>query len=241
MHSRPAKTLFVKLQRKGFWPQHAAEVGVYIPETSNIFDYIVAGVRTTLVEPDPQAIRRINESFGQLPGVTLHQLAAFDFTGTLDLSQRDASTFVSQLESSPAIVNDGYVVSDADQFTVQCTTFDKLDDGSIDLISIDTEGSEWYVLKYMLSRPDVISIETHGAAYRNPHLGDIEEWMATNDYRLFYMDKTDSVYVRNGRIALSVIDRLRLKLQTARLAMRRIRKRGLGGSASSLNNSDYAS
>jgi hypothetical protein len=60
---------------------------------------------------------------------------------------------------------------------VRCTTFDRLDDGSIDLISIDTEGSEWFVLKYITSRPDVISIETHGAAYTNPYLDEIQRWM----------------------------------------------------------------
>ncbi len=224
MNEQPLKMLYRKLSKKGFNPAHVAEVGVWLPETSNIFDYIEAGVRTTLVEPDPESIRRINERFGENTNVTLHTVAAFDYEGTLELSQREASTFVSSLESSPAIVNDGYVVDEKDQFTVRCTTFDTIDDGSIDLISIDTEGSEWFVLKHMQSRPAVISIETHGAAYTNPHLSDIQAWMSKNAYVLLFKDKSDSVYVQQKRVDVTLGDRIRLAWKNAMLALRRLRK-----------------
>lgn len=227
MNEQPHKTLFVRLQAKGFEPAHVAEVGVYRPETSNIYDYIDSGVRATLVEPDPDSIERIKALFGDSPNVTLHEVAAFEYDGVLDLSQRDASTFVSELESSPAIVNDGYVVTDEDKFSVNCTTFDKIDDGSIDLISVDTEGSEWYVVKYMTSRPAVISIETHGAAYINPNMDDIERWMSENGYIVFFKDKSDTVYVRNGAIDLNLGDKLSLAWRNMRIRLRRMRKRAL--------------
>lgn len=225
MNEQPLKNLYAQLQKKGFQPQHVAEVGVYIPETSNIFDYIEAGVRTTLVEPDPESIERIRERFAGYEHITLHTVAAYDFEGELELSQRDASTFVSQLESSPAIVNDGYVVSTDDQFSVRCTTFDTLDDGSIDLISIDTEGSEWFVIKYMRSRPDVISIETHGAAYVNPHIAEIRNWMSENGYEVLFKDRSDSVYVRSEAIRPGIVDKVALFFRNSSLAFRRFRKR----------------
>ncbi len=225
MNDRPEKRLFRKLETKGFRPQHVVEVGVWMPEMSNIFDYIEAGIRTTLVEPDGASIERIKDRFGDYENVTLHEVAAYDFEGELELSQRDASTFVSELEASPAIVNDGYEVTDDDKFTVKCTTFDTLDDGSIDLISVDTEGSEWFVIKYIKSRPDVISIETHGAAYTNPHLDKITSWMANNGYSLYFKDKSDSVYVRPERIKLGMGDRLALAWTDFRLGLRRFRKR----------------
>ncbi len=225
MNNQPLKKLFCKLERKGYQPRHVVEVGVWKPETSNIIDYIERGVRTTLVEPDPDSIRAIEARFGDKPNVTLRRVAAFDFEGTLELSKREASTFVSALDSSPAIVNDGYVVEKDDQFTVNCTTFDTLDDGSIDLISIDTEGSEWYVLKYIRSRPDVISIETHGAAYVNPFLPEIESWMEENDYVLFFKDKSDSVYVRPDAVRVSGADLAALLWRNLMLALRRYRKR----------------
>ena len=224
VNERPLKTLYQKLKSKGYLPEHVAEVGVYMPETSNIYDYIIAGIQTTLVEPDPESIRRIEDSFGHLSNVTLHRVASYDHVGVIALSQRDASTFVSQLESSPAIVNDGYVVSKNDQFSVECTTFDKIDDGTIDLLSIDTEGSEWFVLKYLKSRPDVISIETHGAAYVNPHIDNIEHWMRTNNYSMFYKDNSDSVYVLTSKVKLSSADALALHWKNIMLAIRRFRK-----------------
>ena len=224
MNDRPEKRLYRMLEKKGFRPAHVVEVGVWMPEMSNIFDYIEAGIRTTLVEPDHASIERIKERFGTYDNVTLHEVAAYDFEGELELSQRDASTFVSELEASPAIVNDGYEVSDEDKFSVRCTTFDTLDDGSIDLISIDTEGSEWYVIKYLKSRPDVISVETHGAVYVNPKIAEIESWLAKNGYEVYFKDKSDSVYVRPERIAVSMFDRLALAWKNARLNFRRFRK-----------------
>jgi FkbM family methyltransferase len=191
---------------------------------SNIFDYIEAGIRTTLVEPDHASIARIKERFGGYDNVTLHEVAAYEFEGELELSQRDASTFVSELEASPAIVNDGYEVNEDDKFSVRCTTFDTLDDGSIDLISIDTEGSEWYVIKYLKSRPAVISVETHGAVYVNPKITEIETWMADNGYVVYFKDKSDSVYVRPDRISVSAYDRLALAWKDARIRFRRFRK-----------------
>ena len=225
MNDRPEKRLFRKLEGKGYRPEHVVEVGVWMPEMSNIFDYIEAGIRTTLVEPDHASIERIRERFGDYGNVTLHEVAAYDFDGELELSQRDASTFVSELEASPAIVNDGYEVADEDKFTVRCTTFDTLDDGSIDLISVDTEGSEWYVIKYMTSRPDVVSIETHGAAYVNPNIDHIEKWMADNDYVAWFKDKSDTVYVRPGRIAVTLADKLALAWKDLGIRFRRFRKR----------------
>ena len=45
---------------------------------------------------------------------------------------------------------------------------------AIDLLSVDTEGCEWFVLQTLRSRPAVISIETHGGLYLNPHRDEIE-------------------------------------------------------------------
>ncbi|MEM6513794.1 MAG: FkbM family methyltransferase [Pseudomonadota bacterium] len=218
------KELYRRLETKRFKPSHVAEVGVYLPETSNIIDYIRAGVRATLVEPDPVSLKKIHAMFGELPNVHVEEVAVYDRVGTIQLSQRDASTFVSDLEASPAIVNDGYQQSEEDQFTVDCTTFDRIDDRSIDLLSVDTEGSEWFVLETMLSRPRVISIETHGARYVNPHLDKIEGWMRDNGYVLFYKNRTDSVYVQPEAITVTVGERLAAMWKGLWLGLRRWRK-----------------
>lgn len=96
---------------------------------------------------------------------------------------------------SPALVNDRYQPKAEDLFYAEAHVFSDFDDGSIDLLSIDTEGCEWYVLMHMKSRPLVISLETHGKRYRNQYITEIQQWMKDNGYRKWYRDKSDTVYV----------------------------------------------
>ena len=224
MNFTKEKSIFKKLNKKGFTPMHVAEVGVYYPETSNIYDYIQSGITATIVEPDPESIRRIKEHFSGFSNINLYEVAVYKQSGKISLAQRDASTFISELDSSPAIINDEYEVKDVDIFEVDAKRFDEIDDGTIDLLSIDIEGGEWYVLKYMVSRPSVISIETHGAIYINPHIDEIIQWMQENDYQLWYKDRSDSVYVKKGSINLTFIDKLNLFLYKIYLILRRNRK-----------------
>lgn len=206
-----------------FHPVHVAEVGVHLPHESNILEYIARGTRTTLVEPDPVSIAQIQEYFKDRPNVALHKLAVCDHDGSVELIRRDASTFMSDLPQSPAIVNDGYRVNAGDAFKVEARTFDKVDDGTIDLLSVDIEGGEWFVIKHMTSRPAVISLETHGAAYVNPFIREIAGWMGVHAYRTLYKTKTDTVYV-DSRIGITVFDRMLLALMNAYLGLRRLRK-----------------
>lgn len=219
------KIIFKKLQKKGFKATHVAEVGVWHPETSNIYDYIKMGVRCTLVEPDPKSIELIRTHFSKHDNITLHPVAIFDFNGKVELSQRAASTFVSSLTSSPALVNDQYQVDPSDSFEVEAKTFDKIDEGDIDLLSIDIEGSEWFVIKHMRSRPTVISLETHGAIYINPYLGEILEWMKKNGYAVWYKDNSDTVFVKPQQIKLNWKDKINLVLTELHLFVRRMRKK----------------
>lgn len=225
MRRSRSKLLFRMTARKGFIPSHVAEVGVYLPDASNIFDFIEAGVRCTLVEPDPASIEKIRERFGAAANVTLHAVAAYDTNGELELVHRKASTFVAQLVSSPAMVNDGYQLDARDKFTVEARTFDRVDDGTIDLLSVDTEGSEWFVIKHMKSRPAIISLETHGAAYVNHYLDEILSWMRQHGYRMWYKDKTDSVFARRDKVAVTLTDTLRLAGMNGYIALRRQRRR----------------
>ena len=74
-----------------------------------------------------------------------------------------SSSFISSSNSSPAIINDSYDKENNTTVKVKAKKFSSEDPGNIDLISIDIEGSEWFVIKNMISRPNVVSIETHGA------------------------------------------------------------------------------
>ncbi|MCH8028298.1 MAG: FkbM family methyltransferase [candidate division Zixibacteria bacterium] len=217
--------LYRRLKAKGFRPSHVAEIGVWHPQTSNVYQYIQDSIRTTLVEPEPISIAMIKSEFMSLDNVTLYECALCDFNGQVELCQRGSSTFVSTLSASPAIVNDNYDVKQSDKFTAEAKLFSEIDDGTIDFLSVDTEGSEWFVIKHMTSRPAVISIETHGGMYVNPYLDKLQQWMDDNNYVLWYKDKSDSVFVLSGTISVSFIDRIRHRISNLTIAFKARKKR----------------
>lgn len=225
MNYREGKKIFRKCHQKSFSPQHIVEVGVYLPETSNIIDFIKQGIRTTLVEPDPNTVEKIQSFFKDFNNITLHPVAVFDHQGTLTLVKREASTFASELSASPALINDKYTVQNEDKFDVPCVTFDQIDDGSIDLLSVDIEGSEWYVIKFMKSRPKVLSIETHGKLYVNPFLKEILNWIKEENYQIWYKDRSDTIFVKNGTFKISPEEKIALVWKSFLINFRRFRKK----------------
>ncbi|XZF16460.1 FkbM family methyltransferase [Chitinophagaceae bacterium MMS25-I14] len=211
------KQIYVKLKSRDITPTHVCEVGVYLPETSNIIDFIKDGIKATLVEADPVTVEKIKEYFAGY-NITLYPYAVWDKNGTIKLSKAAASTFVTELKSSPALENDKYQIKEEDTFEVECRIFSDLDDGTIDLLSIDIEGSEWYVIKHLKSRPRILSVETHGKYYTNPFMAEINAWIEKNNYIQWYKDGSDTVYVQKGVLTPSNED----KADTAR-AERKIR------------------
>ena len=216
--------LFYKLKQKKIQFEHVAEVGVYLPETSNIGAFAKEGIRSTFVEPDPSSIEMIKKYFEGMHNVNIHPVAVFDKSGSVELVQRKASTYLKILDSSPAIINDEYTLDDKDTFTVDAVTFNEIDDGSIDLLSIDIEGGEWFVIKHMVSRPLILSIETHGAIYTNPYIDEIKKWMSENGYIIWYVDSSDTVYVKSGLFNITLSDKLKLFLTNIKLNYKKYRK-----------------
>ena len=215
--------LYNKVKEKGFLPTHVAEVGVWHPGTSNIISYIDDGLRSTLVEPDPNSIKLIKKNFLK-HNVNLHEVAICDFDGEVELCKRGSSTFVSSLPSSPALVNDSCNIFDSEKFIAKAIKFDKIDDGTIDLLSIDTEGSEWFVIKNMVSRPVVLSIETHGGMYTNPYIKEILEWLASNHYKLWFKNKSDSIYVHDDKISVTFFEKITLVFVNINIKFKSIKK-----------------
>lgn len=215
------RELFKRIQKADIGIEHACEVGVYLPESSNILEFLQLGIRGTLVEANPEMVEKIHRYFAGRANVRIYPYAMWDSDGEITLAHAKSSTFVAALGSSPALKNDNYTIAENNSFTVQCRTFSRIDDGTIDLLSIDIEGADWYVLKHLVSRPKVISVETHGKYYVNPFLDSITSWMEREGYVAWYKDGSDTIYVRKGLITLRLTDRLALRSRNLRLAMRR--------------------
>jgi FkbM family methyltransferase len=213
MNTRENKLIYTRLKKRNIHFKHVCEVGVYLPETSNIIDFIKEGVKATLVEADPDTVAKIKEYFSGY-SIKVWPVAVWDENGVIKLSKAAASTFVTQLQSSPAIVNDQYKVNEENTFEVPCRKFSEIDDGTIDLLSVDIEGGEWYVIKHLVSRPNVISIETHGKYYTNPFIKEIESWMLQENYVTWYKDLSDTVFIKKDLLEpdLSEIVSTRLAL-----------------------------
>jgi FkbM family methyltransferase len=218
------KPIYRKLRRRNVVLDHVCEVGVYLPETSNVGDFIRDGIRATLVEANPELAEAIEAYFAGY-NINVHLCAVWDWNGTVGLEKASASAFVADLGSSPAIANDGYTGSESSRIEVESRVFSELDDGSIDLLSVDIEGGEWYVIKHMRSRPKVISLETHFKSYVNPFIGKITAWMREHDYRVWYRDMSDTVFVRRDVFEASLADRALLVAQDVRIAIKRLRDR----------------
>ncbi|MSQ45939.1 MAG: FkbM family methyltransferase [Ignavibacteria bacterium] len=224
MNNNQVKKLFIRVEEKNILIRHVCEVGVYLPETSNVINFIKNGIKTTLVEPDLKNVEAINKYFGNY-NITIHPVAIYDYNGKLELVQYEASTFAANLKSSPALENEKEKLKNIKTFEVECKKFDEIDDGTIDLLSVDTEGCEWYVLKYMKSQPLVISIETHGKSYLNPFINEINTWMKNNEYVIWYKDSTDTVFVKNGKIEISKKEKLQLEITSLIINLKRLKYR----------------
>lgn len=207
MNSTPFKKIYRKVNERKLPVKHVAEVGVYLPQTSNIADFIKDGVRATLVEADGIMVEKIKKYFSGY-NFKIFPVAVWDYNGTLQLSKAGASTFATQVKASPAIINDKYVVNDENTFEVACMVFSDIDDGTIDLLSIDIEGGEWYVIKHLKSRPAVISVETHGKYYTNPFIKEIQDWMQKENYIIWFKDNSDTVFVRRDVFLPTTTDKI---------------------------------
>jgi len=223
MNSNEQKKIYRKIKSRKLAIHHSCEVGVYLPQTSNIIDFIKEGVRASLVEADPETVQILRVYFKEY-NVTIFPVAVWCQSGTIRLSRAAASTFVSELESSPAIVNDKYKVTLDNSFEVSCVVFSEIDDGSIDLLSIDIEGGERYVIRNLKSKPQVISVETHGKYYTNPFIKEIKQWMTENGYVIWYQDSSDTVFIKKGIIKPSVQDKVETLLFQGKLRWKKFKR-----------------
>ena len=121
------------------------------------------------------------------------------------------------------MINDNYTVNEEDKFTAKSLKFSEIDNGGFDLLSVDIEGAEWYVIKHMQSRPAVISLETHGKYYVNSKAVEINTWMAKNGYSIWYKDKSDTVYVKKGTFSISIFENIGLLFTNTSLMLTRLK------------------
>ena len=146
-----------------------------------------------MVEPQAACVESLKHAYEDKGNVELHAVAVgyklgqtYLYVPEYDEENPDAgaSAYIDR-DGSPHQTRTGDNVEDGHSERVEVITFDMIDDGTIDALHIDTEGHEWAVIKHMISRPKVISIEMYGPqGYVNPHKQEIEDWLKDNQYKL---------------------------------------------------------
>lgn len=185
-------------------PKVIFEIGVGNPYICRTIPFMGSDVSLELFEPNPATFAALKHQFGGRPNVKIHNVAIFDRDGEIDFADDGDSSFVAEVRS-PTVNNapTEYTESRA-RLKVPCRKLSNYDYGQIDVALIDTEGSEWRIIKDMVSRPKLLVLETHDQAkYQTPDLDKIREWMRTNGYREVRREVTDTWFLRND-ISLSL-------------------------------------
>lgn len=173
-------------------PKVIFEVGTGSIESTKSLKYFCSDVKCVLFDP----IKKFTDDLLEIANknncnnVAIHNCAIADYNGEIDIySNLEASSIVTINNPSFQTGNqDKYFNSPAYKgiIHVPCFTIDQFDKGDIDILYIDTEGSEWFCIKHLISRPKIIHIEMYmnNKAYINPFETLILEWMKTNNYKL---------------------------------------------------------
>lgn len=182
------------------------EVGVYFwnengKNYSRLEQQVKDNKKVILVEPLPKCIENIKFYIGNKDNVILYPYAISDKNGKTIIYNEGASAFINEVRGKAPCNSNNYYdtpesrkIQESEIIEVETVTFDKIDSGDIDVLFIDIEGSEYFVIKNLVSRPKIISIESDYQNYINPYLSEIENWMKQNNYMYWYKTESDTFY-----------------------------------------------
>jgi hypothetical protein len=212
------QTVYEISESLGLKPRTVMEIGACHPEQLRVWPFINRGDQVILIEANPRLAYCLTHGYNdgdfkdtwpQVPppphqsagldgykNVSILNVAIVDHPAPVVLHEFNVSSFVSGV-AAPAVVNDAFVASEHSSYVVDGVTIDQVDDGTIDILLVDVEGSEWSCLKHLLSRPKIIVVEFYGGNYLNPHYDEIKEWMRVNGYNYTDRDQSDALYIRN--------------------------------------------
>ena len=191
------------------------EVGPSWPDVVAAKDIIndkeIKNKEIILIEARKNVCEALEQAYKHLQNVKIINCAISRKKGIATMYDYNHSTFLEGL-NSPHVINQGPAgISPAKPnrgtgktFNVECDTFDAFDEGDIDILLMDMEGAEFFVIEKMISRPSLIVCETHSLnpdlldkKYINPYIDEIAQWMEEMDYSLYQLTYGDSVFIKN--------------------------------------------
>ena len=181
------------------------EVGPHTPSMAQTASLIESGCNVLLIEPHPAAYLELLSKWGDTKTCRIIQKAIYRQKQKVILNNikdngfhKTSSSFVAGIRSPYTEMLDSGEIPGArwQEIEVDAITFDEIDTGNIDLLFVDAEGCEWYVIEKMKSRPRLIKLETHGShRYINPFMSKINTWMEKNGYEEAAKTRSDTIWI----------------------------------------------
>ena len=179
------------------------EVGVHFWKDCRLVNQINDNKKVILVEPLLRCVQDIYTNIKDKKSAILHPVAITEKIGSTIIFDEGPSAFIEEVRGrAPCHQNGYYDVPNSRQVSlneaqrVPTVTFDVIDPGDIDVLLIDTEGAEFFVLKNLISRPKIICVETHAGNYKNPFMNEIVDWMNSNNYEFYYSSGADTFFIK---------------------------------------------
>ena len=178
-------------------PKTVFEVGVGSLSESRCLQFFKdSSIECSLFEPNPTHFLEIRNAIGNLPNIRLYNVAISNENAYIKLRNHGSCSWLDNVKSpvvQATIFNKDRLdpkdkkIEDIESEIVKAVTFDSVDAGNIDVLFLDAEGSEWFVLEKMISRPWIIHVELfdrtdRGLYYINPHIDKILKWFIDNNY-----------------------------------------------------------
>jgi FkbM family methyltransferase len=151
--------------------------------------------KITMVEVRPDIVDQAKQYYTS-DKVEIINKGVADKNGELEFYIDGDTTHMAELPSTPVHFHGRKYSKEPVKLPV--VKFTEIEPFMIDLLAVDIEGGEWFVIKHMKNRPKIISLETHSSVneYRNPYIKQIKEWLEVNGYYILYVGASDTIYIK---------------------------------------------
>jgi FkbM family methyltransferase len=174
------------------------EIGVGELSQCRTLEYINTEVECWLFEPNPVSFNEIFKSLSKEPNYKLFNKALGSENKKSYLYLARGSSFLEGAESPEKKANKNSELK-LEKVSIDIQNIKDIDDGNIDILLLDTEGTEFDVIKNLVSRPKEIHVEMYsfGVGYKNPYFNEIISWMKNNNYAVI-SENEDFIFKKNG-------------------------------------------
>jgi FkbM family methyltransferase len=179
------------------------EIGVGEVYTCRTRRFWGSEIECHLFEPNPILYKELVNASKEYKNVYIYNIAIMDKSGEEEILLMNNCSYINNVVSPVALHHgfDSNIIKNAPKAKIKSETIDKFDIGDIDLLLIDTEGCEWFVLEKLISRPKQIVVETstigsENKPILNKNIDKILLWMWENNYQFVLRDENDSHFVR---------------------------------------------